>query len=305
MRSILDTSGATDVLFIVIATPVEEVGRDHDFDWAVIEPSSYRSIIQMSGRVLRHRKPLKDITKPNLTIMEYNKEGFQTPSSSGPVFHHPGFEISRLHVLASHDVKKLIQSSLLDKIDSTPRIQEPDSIDDRNSMIGLEHTVAREFADGGEHTVDTVDGWASPNSFFFLTGLIQVCHPFRRQTQPQEDIYLRHIENTLDSYEFRKYKDDECVNISRHDSLTELPQERLWLQRNYGKSLKKLADDKQRDGTLRGGTPTGDLTDEDFWALEKKYGMIPSWRRNDNGNFASDDLGVFNISEKDERDWLL
>ena len=24
------------MLFIVVATPVEEVGRDHDFDWAVV-----------------------------------------------------------------------------------------------------------------------------------------------------------------------------------------------------------------------------------------------------------------------------
>lgn len=29
-----------DVPFIVVATPVEEVGRDHDFDWAVLDVSS-------------------------------------------------------------------------------------------------------------------------------------------------------------------------------------------------------------------------------------------------------------------------
>ncbi|RYW82972.1 type I-F CRISPR-associated helicase Cas3, partial [Legionella pneumophila] len=58
IRRHLDTIAANrpdvkNLLFILVATPVEEVGRDHDFDWAVIEPSSYRSIIQLAGRVMR------------------------------------------------------------------------------------------------------------------------------------------------------------------------------------------------------------------------------------------------------------
>jgi CRISPR-associated endonuclease/helicase Cas3 len=58
-----------------VATPVEEVGRDHDFDWAVIEPSSYRSIIQLAGRVRRHRK--EAISTPNIAIMQYNLKGLR------------------------------------------------------------------------------------------------------------------------------------------------------------------------------------------------------------------------------------
>ena len=45
IRHHLDTTSAENILFILVVTPVEEVGRDHDFDWAVIEPSSYRFII--------------------------------------------------------------------------------------------------------------------------------------------------------------------------------------------------------------------------------------------------------------------
>lgn len=30
-------------------------GRDHDYDWAIVEPSSMRSIIQLAGRIRRHR----------------------------------------------------------------------------------------------------------------------------------------------------------------------------------------------------------------------------------------------------------
>jgi CRISPR-associated endonuclease/helicase Cas3 len=39
----------------VLGSPVTEVGRDHDYDWAVVEPSSMRSLIQLAGRVRRHR----------------------------------------------------------------------------------------------------------------------------------------------------------------------------------------------------------------------------------------------------------
>ncbi|MBF4295887.1 type I-F CRISPR-associated helicase Cas3, partial [Vibrio anguillarum] len=50
IREHLAACQAKNLIFILVATPVEEVGRDHDFDWAVIEPSSFRSIIQMAGR---------------------------------------------------------------------------------------------------------------------------------------------------------------------------------------------------------------------------------------------------------------
>ena len=38
----------------MLGSPVTEVGRDHDYDWAVVEPSSMRSLIQLAGRVRRH-----------------------------------------------------------------------------------------------------------------------------------------------------------------------------------------------------------------------------------------------------------
>lgn len=33
----------THHIFIVLATPVAKLGRDHDYDWAMVEPSSMRS----------------------------------------------------------------------------------------------------------------------------------------------------------------------------------------------------------------------------------------------------------------------
>lgn len=44
-----------DVTLIISTTNIIEVGRDHDYDWAIIEPSSIKSIVQAIGRVKRHR----------------------------------------------------------------------------------------------------------------------------------------------------------------------------------------------------------------------------------------------------------
>ena len=47
--------GARDIEIVVVTTPVIETGNDVDFDWAIIDPISTRSIIQSAGRVCRHR----------------------------------------------------------------------------------------------------------------------------------------------------------------------------------------------------------------------------------------------------------
>ena len=45
----------THIVLLVVASPVEEVGRDHDFDWALLEPITPQTLIQAAGRVFRHR----------------------------------------------------------------------------------------------------------------------------------------------------------------------------------------------------------------------------------------------------------
>jgi len=64
-----------EILFVVVATPVEEIGRDHDFDWAIIEPSSTQSIVQTAGRVRRHRDTgpldISGVPIPNIGLLEF------------------------------------------------------------------------------------------------------------------------------------------------------------------------------------------------------------------------------------------
>lgn len=45
----------SNLVFVLSTTNIIEVGRDHDYDWAIIEPSSIKSVVQSLGRVKRHR----------------------------------------------------------------------------------------------------------------------------------------------------------------------------------------------------------------------------------------------------------
>ena len=108
IRRIVETSGKADVAFIVVATPVEEIGRDHDFDWSVVEPSSTQSIVQVAGRVNRHRLVARTIgeakLKPNVLVLDFNynamvKSGKESSDNNNrhwpdPVFRRPGFELT-------------------------------------------------------------------------------------------------------------------------------------------------------------------------------------------------------------------
>lgn len=99
-----------DVRLIVVATPVEEVGRDHDFDWAIIEPSSIHSIIQTAGRVNRHRLTPLEGEQVNVAILSKNLLGLEGKRFC---FISPGLECERAAGQSdtthkSHDMKDLL-----------------------------------------------------------------------------------------------------------------------------------------------------------------------------------------------------
>ena len=111
----------TQHIFVVLATAVAEVGRDHDYDWAIVEPSSMRSIIQLAGRVQRHRKI--EPQKVNIHILSENLKGLK--NSSKPSFVKPGFESKSLR-FASNDLNEIVEPSELDEINAVARIKSPD-----------------------------------------------------------------------------------------------------------------------------------------------------------------------------------
>ncbi|WP_418358237.1 type I-F CRISPR-associated helicase Cas3f [Shewanella basaltis] len=106
-------------LFVVLGTSVVEVGRDHDYDWAIAEPSSMRSIIQLAGRVQRHRQ--QEPKTSNVLVLNKNIRALKNEM---PAYCKPGFE-SKALPLASHDLNELITSEL-SHISAITRVEEPE-----------------------------------------------------------------------------------------------------------------------------------------------------------------------------------
>ena len=126
-------------LFVVLATAVAEVGRDHDYDWAIAEPSSMRSLIQLAGRIQRHRQ--NSPSCENLLILQQNIRALKSPGNQRPAYCQPGFESTNFR-LVSHDLVEILEPEQYRIISATPRIQmRPDAR--RSSLLSnfvdLEH----------------------------------------------------------------------------------------------------------------------------------------------------------------------
>ncbi|MEG3080052.1 type I-F CRISPR-associated helicase Cas3f [Halomonas sp. 5021] len=135
IRRLLDSSDEQDHLFIVLGSPVTEVGRDHDYDWAIVEPSSMRSIIQLAGRVRRHREQACD--SPNILLLDTNLKHFEQPGK--PAFHKPGFETDANWRLSSHSLNELLTEDEYKVIDARPRVLARGTLRASESLVDLEH----------------------------------------------------------------------------------------------------------------------------------------------------------------------
>ncbi|MEA3358564.1 MAG: type I-F CRISPR-associated helicase Cas3f [Thermodesulfobacteriota bacterium] len=135
----LENSRRQNHIFVVIASPVAEVGRDHDYDWAIVEPSSMRSIIQLAGRVLRHR-PLVPL-EPNILLLNKN---YKALTGTERCFEKPGFEIAGIENENTHDLREILAEDQYKSINAIPRITVPDGCNFTNltswcNLVELEH----------------------------------------------------------------------------------------------------------------------------------------------------------------------
>ena len=146
VRAALDGSlqSTEDLAFMVFASPVAEVGRDHDYDWAIVEPSSMRALIQLAGRVRRHRREVW--SGVNLSLLSTNVKALKTPGT--PAYCRPGFE-SSLFRLDSHELEDLLSADEIQRIDATWRIRDGRG-DPRRSLSALEHSVLKDMMLGAE-----------------------------------------------------------------------------------------------------------------------------------------------------------
>ena len=79
-----------DQVFVVLATAVAEVGRDHCYDWAIVEPSSMRSIVQLgwTGAAASGRTGFRQ--RPNVVLLRRNVRALKNADDTKPAFTEPG-----------------------------------------------------------------------------------------------------------------------------------------------------------------------------------------------------------------------
>ncbi|GAA6135348.1 type I-F CRISPR-associated helicase Cas3f [Oceaniserpentilla sp. 4NH20-0058] len=177
-------------IFVVLASPVAEVGRDHDYDWAIVEPSSIRSMIQLAGRILRHRERDQPLLHPNILLLNKNYKALE---GKDICFERPGFETKAL-CMTKHDLYDILPKALYQTIDASPRIQMP---------LGIEKMIAKakpENLNELEHIAlmqqlflneKSAKAWWKHQSFW--CGEVQRQQPFRRSEK--DEAYYLYVED--------------------------------------------------------------------------------------------------------------
>lgn len=197
IRARLHGSPEDDHLFIVLGSPVTEVGRDHDYDWAVVEPSSLRSLIQLLGRVRRHRPGGWPYT--NVQVFSRNLRSFTHPGQAA--FCRPGFEKDDgVFRLGSHDLHELVDKEVLSTLDARPRIvyNVDQALNPQSSLADLEHGRMRDQmlpkapiksgrkAGSIVAEANASTWWRAQPQQAMLTGLLQQAQAFRDDSQQRE-----------------------------------------------------------------------------------------------------------------------
>ncbi|WP_017938472.1 hypothetical protein [Zestomonas thermotolerans] len=238
VRGVLAEHPETDQVFVVLASPVAEVGRDHDYDWAVVEPSSMRSLIQLAGRVRRHRPGA--CTEPNLYLLARNLKGLL---GQAVAFEKPGFESEEWR-LASHDLHELLCEAEWGSIDAAPRILARQVLQPANSLVDLEHARLRALM-LGEGLPATRFGvphwWQTPA---WLSGNLQREQRFRQGVE-QRTYALVPAEDDERLLFCREESDGEWTAVSNlldDLPLTMGPRVQAWGAADYRDELNALAE---------------------------------------------------------------
>jgi CRISPR-associated endonuclease/helicase Cas3 len=269
IRNAIEQQPQQHHLFVVLATSVAEVGRDHDYDWAIAEPSSMRSFIQLAGRILRHRQRDEYApTSPNFYLLSHNVRALK---GEKVVFLRPGFESKDGFTLASHDLREILKPEDYQNISAAPRIQQPPVLKEPFTLISLEHAAlaTKLFGpkNGSSSQPTAVLWWRKP---LHWNGELQRHTPFRR-SDPQQRYWLR-LEDESEKTRFM-LQDDGPEGWKKIDVIRSVEQAMadgvsLWVEMDYTTLYLQLAEEKQ-------------------WELAR----------------VSDRFGEISISTRDNREW--
>ncbi|MGR6982023.1 type I-F CRISPR-associated helicase Cas3f [Testudinibacter sp. P27/CKL/0425] len=238
-------------IFIVLATPVAEVGRDHDYDWAIVEPSSMRSIIQLAGRIWRHR-PDKKAESANLLILQKNIRALQHEAVG---FTKPGYE-SEQFKLATHDMTQLMPAEQLQSVDSIVRIAKPESLQPQEILADLEHQVIKDLLNHDE--INFVNAyWSETATSNRATSHLQVLSPFRAG-KAEDEWLLIPSDDGFDVYSSEQVRKLTLAASARHNHYVRYepitfqnPQLSAWLCIDLETALAQLQQQNSEQRSLK------------------------------------------------------
>lgn len=71
IKSYIKENDIKDLKIVVFTTSIQETGRDFDYDFCFQEPNTFRSLMQSTGRILRHRDII--VHEPNVFVFKDEK----------------------------------------------------------------------------------------------------------------------------------------------------------------------------------------------------------------------------------------
>lgn len=266
IQAALQADDCTDHLFVVLGSPVTEVGRDHDYDWAVVEPSSMRSIIQLGGRVRRHR--IEPVQNANITVLDTNLKALQRPADEA-AYCRPGFEQSKskqtkrvnFH-LQSHSMQTILADVAVQPewaVTAQPRIVRPvPGTEASTSLVALEHArMAYAMLPRARAQVHAVQQAAhlvwSDEGLLWLTGILPQYQCFRDDDGQQDEyVFLPDDAESPTSLGFYRVAEErgQSLYVPKDTSLQLLDTQQLcssgavqpWLAVDLLQELMQLAD---------------------------------------------------------------
>jgi len=186
LQSLVNKTTEKNQIFIVLASPVAEVGRDHDYDWAIIEPSSMRSIIQIAGRVLRHREHVPE--QANILLINQNIKQLK---GNERCFNKPGFEVENLKLkLNNHTLRDVLETSQYQPVNASERVINSQKKPLEN-LVALEHQALLEKLFKNPNSAKL---WWKQQAHW--CGVLQKLQVFRKSAK-DEALYLLYKNNEL------------------------------------------------------------------------------------------------------------
>ena len=288
LRACIDAHPEPHHLFIVLGSPVTEVGRDHDYDWAVVEPSSMRSLIQLAGRVRRHRPGAVDGV--NMVVLDSNLRHYEHKDEAA--FCKPGFELGQPpFLLKSHYLRHLMaretQGAGPWAVDARPRIALwADKQFPSRYLVDLEHARMHESMLPCPQSAPTPSHaaslhWCHP-SHLWLTGVLPQFQCFRYDKIPRDDVVLLPDEDDeqlllhrVEGGPERGEKRYSCVHGNLYNAVPESrlasPSVSVWPEVNLLDELGALAETQGqslRECTQRYATASLPRNDNGWWFHE-------------------------------------